>query len=155
MAEQPEEPRIESESECLAWFERIEQEVAGTPMMVPPPEGVANYLARHCGPEIAAVLAARLVERGDQEPDWRTKAEILYLGRVDDPAAADALLRFASATANDDQRVLAARSLVAHGNPEVLALLEAELAKPELAPPARLAFEDAAERIRRGERPEV
>lgn len=150
-----EEPRIDNESDCLAWFERIEQEVAETPMMVPPPEGVANYLARHCGPGVAAVLASRLVELGDQEPDWRTKAEILYLARVDDPVAADALLRFASATAHDDQRELAARSLVALGNPEVLARLEAELAKPELASPARLALEDAAERIRRGEKPEV
>lgn len=108
-----EEPRINSESECLAYLERIEREVARTPAMVPPPEGVANYLATHCGPEIAATLASRLVELGDQEPAWKTKATILYLAQVDEPAAAEALQRFAAATPREDYRELAAGSMAA------------------------------------------
>jgi len=100
-------------SECLDYLERIEREVARTPMLVPPPEGVAHFLATRCGPEAVAALGSRLVERGDGDREWRTKALVLYLGQVDDPAAAETLQRFAAATQRDDYRDLAGRTLVA------------------------------------------
>jgi hypothetical protein len=139
----------------LAYLDDVEQYMAETPAMVPPPEGVVNYLQRHFGAEAAPLMAVHLVKLGDLWPAWKTQAAILYLGGVDGPAAAEALVRFAATTARETARDLAVQSLVARGGPETLARVEAELAKPELAPPVRLALEDAAERIRRGERPEV
>jgi hypothetical protein len=100
-------------AECLAYLERVERKMAVTPAKIPPPEGVANYLIQHFGAEVAGLFADHLVEQGDQGPDWKTKAAILYLGRVDDPVASEALQRFASATPNEDYRELASESLVA------------------------------------------
>jgi hypothetical protein len=124
MDEEEEEPRIVSLSECLGYFDRVEQEMAETPALVPRPEGVAHFLATHCGPEVVAELGSRLVALGDSDPAWKTKAVVLFLGQADDPAAADALQRFAAATPREDYRELAGRSLLAinerrGGRPEV------------------------------------
>jgi len=95
-------------AECLAYLEAVERKMARTPAKVPPPEGVANYLLQHFGEAVVALFADYLVGQGDQGPGWKTQAAILYLGRVSDPAAAEALQRFAAATARDDYRELAA-----------------------------------------------
>jgi hypothetical protein len=141
--------------EILAYLEDVEQFMATTPAMVPPPEGVVTYLQRHFGADAAALMAVHLVKLGDLWPEWKTQAAILYLTGVPSPAATEALARFTATTTRETTRDLAVQSLVAIGNAEMLAKLEDELAKPELAPPGRLALEQAAERIRRGERPEV
>ncbi|MES1241724.1 MAG: hypothetical protein ABUT39_08915 [Acidobacteriota bacterium] len=100
-------------AECLAYLEQVERKMASTPIKVPPPEGVANYLEQHFGAAVAGLLAEYLVEQGDGGPGWKTLAAILYLGRVDDPVAEEALQRFAAATHIEDYRELAGDTLVA------------------------------------------
>ena len=117
---------------CLDYFERAEQMVAPTPVAVPPPEGVANYLVQHFGDRVASLLGVYMVKLEHLWP-WKTRSAILYLGKLNGESSADALIRLISTTVDDTHRRLAVRSLIEVGDSNVLKKIETALAPLEAA----------------------
>jgi hypothetical protein len=117
----------ESFKACLDYLDQAEQRTAQTPLRVPPPEGVANYLVQHFGNKVSSLLGVYLVKLGHIWPGWKTLGVILYLGKLDSTASAEALIRFLSVTTNENYRKVAIESLVAVGDKSVLNKLATEL----------------------------
>jgi len=137
---------------CLDYFEKAERRAVQTPMGLPPPEGVANYLVQHFGDGVASLLGVYLVKLEQIWPVWKTLGTILYLGRLKSTASADPLIRFVLITTNDHHRKFAVQSLVAGGDESVLEKIEAQLKPIEVA---RNALQQAADQIRESLKPQA
>jgi hypothetical protein len=111
-----------------AYLDEVEQATAKTPMMVPPPTGVRNYLAKQFGDRAAPVLAVYLAKLGQVWPRWKTLAALFYLGDVRSPDALPGLVRFLASTQDERFRELAVASIrstaVAAGADRLLAVLQ-------------------------------
>jgi hypothetical protein len=131
--------------ECLKFIDDTEQRAQRSVMGAPPPEYVAAALFHKFGNRVSPLLGVQLLKLQEIWPHWKTLATLLYLGKLESASAADVLICFVASTTDDHQRNLAIRSLVAVGDANVLAKIEAE---PKTTDEARAALNEAASRIR-------
>lgn len=117
----------ESFKESLTYFDKVERRAAQTPMGVPPPEAVAEYLYLHFGDKVSPLFGVYLLKLGHVWPAWKTLSAILYLGKLDSSSSAEVLIRFLTINTNEHYRKIAIESLVAVGDAAVLNKLENEL----------------------------
>jgi HEAT repeat protein len=132
-------------TEALEYFDKVQQRAAETPMKVPPPESVAEYLFQHFGDTVSSLLGVYLVKLAGIWPAWKILGVILYLGKLSSAAAADPLIHFLSTASNDHQRKMALEALASVGDATTLDKIESEL-KP--IGTSRQLLEQAAEQIR-------
>jgi len=129
----------------LDYFDEAEQYAAATPVQVPPPEPVAEYLFRNFNDSVASLLGVYLVKLFDLWPEWKTLGVILYLGKLSSATSALPLTRFLSTTTNDHQKSIAFSALVSIGDASALAIIEDEL---KSVGPSFQTLQQAADQIR-------
>lgn len=132
---------------ALAYLEEVEQFAAETPMLVPPPEAVAEYLFRHFGEAVSLLLGVYLAKLDDVWPAWKKLGTILYLGKLPGSVASEPLIQFIASTVDDRARTFAVQSLAGVGDAEALARLESVVNHTD-ADVARNALQEAADQIR-------
>lgn len=132
---------------ALTYLEEVEQFAAETPMLVPPPEAVAEYLFRHFGEAAALLLGVYLAKLDGIWPDWKKLATIVYLGKLPGSVASEPLIQFIAATVDDHARTFAVQSLAGVGDAEALARLESIVSQTDTGV-ARSALQEAADQIR-------
>jgi hypothetical protein len=132
---------------ALTYFKEVEQRAAETPLGVPPPEAVAEYLFRHFGDAASLLLGVYLAKLGNTWPDWTKLGVIVYLGKLPSRVASEPLLQFITSTFDDHARNIAVQSLVGVGGVDALAKLEG-IAQHTDVDVARAALQKAAEQIR-------
>ena len=131
--------------EALDYFDKVEERAAETPMMVPPPEAVAEYLFQHFGDAVSSLLGVYLVKLAGLWAEWKSLGVILYLGKLNSTASSDPLIQFLSNASDDNQRRLALEALALVGDAATLEKIESEL-KP--IGTAQQILKQAAEQIR-------
>jgi hypothetical protein len=121
-ASEAETPQFDRADRYLAtaekWFART---VVGTP----PVQGVVDNLSAQFGGSLAGYLALRLV-KVPTAPVWRQRTTLAYLERNPTPAVTDALLRYASTTANPQLQATVARVLRSSGDSALAAKVATE-----------------------------
>jgi hypothetical protein len=110
--------------EALDYFDEVEQLVTGTPVMVPPPEPVAEYLFQHFGDAVASLLGVYLIKLVDIWPEWKILGVILYLGKLNSAVSADPLIQFISIARSEHQRKIALSSLTSVADGTTLSKIE-------------------------------
>lgn len=109
---------------ALDYFDEVEQLVTGTPVMVPPPEPVAEYLFQHFGDSVASLLGVYLIKLIEIWPAWKILGVILYLGKLTSNVSADSLIQFVSITTSEHQRNIALSALTSVGDATTLTRIE-------------------------------
>ncbi len=117
----------DSFKESVTYFDQVERRAAQTPMGVPPPEAVADYLHLHFGDKVSPLLGVYLLKLGHIWPAWKTLGVILYLGKLNSSSSAEVLIQFLALNTNAHYRKIAVEALVAVGDAAVLNKLEVEL----------------------------
>ena len=135
----------ETYAAVMDYFEQVEKRAASTAMLIPPAEGVANYLIQNFGESVADLLGVYLIKLETILPTWQTSAILIYLGELSGEAAAGYLIQFITSTSNDAYRELAVSSLVSIGDESVLDQIDDQL--NDLNVPVQ-ALQQAADQIR-------
>ena len=135
----------EAYAAVMDYFERVEKRAASTAMLVPPAEGVANYLIQNFGESVADLLGVYLIKLESILPIWQMSAILLYLGKLSGELAAGYLIQFIISTSNDAYRELTVSSLVSVGNESVLEQIDGQLNNLNI--PVQ-ALQQAADQIR-------
>jgi hypothetical protein len=110
--------------DALDYFDDVEQLTAGTPVMVPPPEPVAEYLFQHFGDAVASLFGVYLIKLVDIWPEWKILGVILYLGKLNSGVSADPLIQFVSIATSEHQRNIALSALTSVADATTLVKIE-------------------------------
>lgn len=111
-----------------AYLLEVQQYYAGTPARVPPVGAVVEELTAQFGNQLGELLAVRLA-KSTGPPAWRDVASLAYLTRHPTPAATEALLRYATRTAEPRLQTAAAQAVAAGRDRDLRRKLAAETSR--------------------------
>lgn len=117
----------EAYAAVMDYFEQAENRAGSMAMLVPPAEGVANYLIQNFGESVVDLLIVYLIKLESIMPTWKTTAILLYLGQLSGEVVASYLIQFIANTSNNAYRDLAVSSLVSIGDESVLEQIDTQL----------------------------
>jgi len=109
---------------ALGYLDYIPRYIEKTPVLTPPPDGVAAYLSKHFQGRVTKLLTLRLLK--EDWPRWRVFGVLLYLKEQKDRATTEGLIRFAVETPNDEWRKFAVETIQAIGDPALPVKVDAE-----------------------------
>jgi HEAT repeat protein len=132
-------------TECLEFLAEIEQRASRSAMGAPPIEWVIGTLRQKFEDRVAPLLGLYLIKLSREWVSWKTLSVIGYLGNLDSPAAATALIQYLMLNPAEYDRDIAAIALTEMGDREILAQLD----QMDFPDSVSALFKEIAEQIRR------
>ena len=134
---------------ALAYLDGLPAKLELTPIVAPSPTGSAAYLTQTFGPNVAEMLALRLL-KGTDWPHWRVMSVLFYLKENAMPSTSVALIRYAGEVENEEWREASIEAISAANDPDLEAKLTAERERieeqnAEFHPALRVLLEEAAQ----------